>query len=154
MNIDLNIKMSKDFLEKYRSSEIIRIEKLKNLNDAFDSIEEGLFESEEKVILEKFLKKNNSGFDVGDKVYCNRYKCMGSIIRFKAIVNQWSDDYYYNSRVPTPTFHIIAVVQPEPTVKLKKSRPLLEIDRLCFEDKTFVLPSSETNYCEDWSDYM
>lgn len=153
-----NFKLSDSFLSRYRSNTNCRHEELSLIEKKFDNIEDRLIEDECARLKEIFLSQPDLPVQIGDRVVCPRFKCDGTIVDFRITVNVWSDDYYHPSRLPTPLIGVAAVIQPDPSAKLKKERPTFEAWKVCRVDdpdqdwiKLDFGPPRDWN--EEWSDF-
>tara|TARA_R110000796_G_scaffold858_1_gene3269 strand:- start:50 stop:529 length:480 start_codon:yes stop_codon:yes gene_type:complete len=158
MNYSNDFKLSDDFLSLYRSSTKLRHEELERIEKMFDKTEDLLIEEEIIRLKEIFLSQPGLSVQIGDRVWCPSFKCDGTIVDFRITVDVMSDDYYHPSRVPTPDIGVVAVIQPDPSPKLKRERPTFESWKVYRADdpsRTAVELdlSPDRNWNEDWDDF-
>jgi hypothetical protein len=158
MNYSNDFKLSDDFLSLYRSNTKRRSLHLSRIENMFDGTEDRLIEGECVRLKEIFLSQPGLSVQIGDRVWCPNFKCDGTIVDFRITVDVMSDDYYYPSRVPTPDIGVVAVIQPDPSHKLKRERPTFESWKVYRADdpsRTAVELdlSPDRNLNEDWDDF-
>lgn len=153
-----NFKLSDVFLSRYRSNTKLRQEELKRIEEKFDSAEDRLIEEENVRLKDIFLRQAGLSIQIGDRVWCPSLKCDGTIVDFRITVDVMDGDYYHPSRMPTPDIGVVAVIQPDPSPKLKRSRPTFEAWKVYRADdptRTAVELDlgPDRNWNEDWDDF-
>ena len=136
------MELSEQFLEAYRSNERERVRQKREIKERFDTTEGVILEVEKERLQNLLMEKGEVGamrwgcvpgprttFRVGDRVWCSRFKCMGTITEFEVVIDCWDDDYYTYRRVHTPHIGFVAHVQPDPT-KRGTAREVIETSRL------------------------
>jgi len=153
-----DFKLSDVFLRGYWSNTKLRGEELKRIEEKFDSVEDRLIESECARLKEIFLSQPGLPVQIGDRVWCPSYKCDGTIVDFRITVDVWSGDYYHETRLVTPEIGVVAVIQPDPSPKLKRERPTFESGKVYRADdptrtgiELYLSPAR--NWNEDWDDF-
>ena len=153
-----NFKISDAFRNQYRSNTKRRQEELDRIEEKFDNAEDRLIEDECARLKEIFLSQPGLPVQIGDRVWCPSFKCDGTIVDFSITVDVWNGDYYHPSRVPTPDIGVVAVIQPDPSPKLKRERPTFEAWKVYRADdptRTGIELDlgPERNWNEDWDDF-
>lgn len=154
-----NFKLSDEFLSLYRSNAQHRIQQLSRIEKMCDMAEDLLIEEEIIRLKEIFLSQAGLSTQIGDRVWCPSFKCDGTIVDFRITVDVLDGDFYHPSRMPTPDIGVVAIIQPDPSPKLKRERPTFEAWKvyraddptrtgLCLGDL-----GPERNWNEDWDDF-
>ena len=152
------LKLDKTFLHHYRENERSRQIELKRIEEEHDRVEDALFERERSRLQEIVRSEVKLPAQIGDRVWCSRFKSAGTIIDFVVVFDSVEDDWYNWCRRPTPLICVMAVIQPDPSPKLKKERPTYKTNMIHrLDDPTrsgIELFSSEADHNEDWDDVL
>ena len=153
---DYNPTLSEEFLKGYRLNEIKRRESLHEIETSYNTAESILIEKERSRLINFVLKKANLPVQIGDRVWCSSLKRDGTIVDFVVSIDVWDDDWYSQSRLPTPLIGVEAVIQPDPSPKLKRVRDTYNTHRVYLANdpsRTVIeLFSSDADWNEDWDD--
>lgn len=164
------MELSEQFLEAYRSNERERERQKREIKERFDTAEGLILQVEKERLLNLLMEKGSvpstgasdgdlhdyepgPDFRVGDRVWCSRFKCMGTITEFEVFIDCWDDDYYTRWRVHTPQIGLVAHVQPDPTPR-GKVREMIQTAalQLAKGGTSWALSRSEYGWDDDWDD--
>lgn len=164
------MELSEQFLEAYRSNERERERQKREIKERFDTAEGVILQVEKERLLNLLMEKGSvpttgaydgdlhdyepgPDFRIGDRVWCGRFKCMGTITEFEVFIDCWDDDYYTHWRVHTPQIGFVAHVQPDPTAR-GKVREMIKTStlQLAKGDTSWALSRREHDWDDDWDD--
>jgi len=155
---DSNPTLSEEFLKGYRINEIKRRETLHETETLYNDAEHILIEKERSRLINFVLKKSKLPVQIGDRVWCSSLKRDGTIVDLVVSIDVWDDDWYSQSRLPTPLIGVEAVIQPDPSPKLKRVRDTYNAHRIYLANdpsRTVIeLFSSDIDWNEDWADVV
>jgi hypothetical protein len=155
---DYNPTLSEEFLKDYRLNEIKRREALHETETSYNTAERILIEKERSRLIDFVLKKAKLPVQIGDRVWCSSLKRDGTIVDLVVSIDVWDDDWYSQSRLPTPLIGVEAVIQPDPSPKLKRVRDTYNAHRIYLANdpsRTVIeLFSSDRAWNEDWDDVV